>query len=102
MNSYEEKIINLLQANGISVHELISIKQLITIGNVPEYLVKLNYYMHKGDIQKIEDFITEEKKHTYDDFTYLLISFKARKIIACVWDSDELWDDPQLVSIKEL
>lgn len=103
LDTYTQKIFALLQKHiSVSSDELLSAKLLHTLGNVPEHIVKLNYFLSKGDIEGIEQFISYDRKLSYDDYSYWLFSFKSKNVLISVWDSDELWDDPQILLVKEI
>ena len=103
LDNYKQEIVaSFCRVYNFSNNELEDVEFLKSIDNKPENLQLLNQYMSKGDAESIKNFISDKRKTTYDDYTYLLIKFKAKSFIVCVWDSDELWDDPIIISFKEI
>lgn len=103
LNRYHKKIIVQLQKNiSFSESDLVKMEILKSCDNIQEQINVLNELMEQGDIQKIKDFPCQETNTTYDDYTYLLVKLKDKSILISVWDSDELWDDPTIVKVKEL
>jgi hypothetical protein len=103
LNSYYSYIIALFQKQySFGVEDIDSIETLTSINNIHEEVNELNELLHKGEIEKIRNSKASVKKTTYDDYTYILLRLKTKSFVLCIWDSNELNDNPYVERWKLL
>lgn len=103
LNIYQQSIVNLFKEQYyFLLDDVIAVESLQTIGNVPEQFEALNILLHAGDMEGIKKFNAGSDKDTYDDYSYIMLKLKDKTILLCVWDSDELYDNPYIVRWKVL
>jgi hypothetical protein len=102
-NSYYSQIIALFQKQySFAAEDIDSIETLASVNNIHDEVNELNELLHKGEIEKIRSSQSALEKTTYDDYTYILLTLKTKSFLLCVWDSNELNDDPYIERWKRL
>ncbi len=103
LDNYLMSIVTKFQEQySFEIDDVVSVEVLTSINNIPEETSVLSNFFDKSEVELIRSYRAVSEKITYDDFTYILLKIKGKSFLLCVWDSDELYDNPYILVWKRL